>query len=103
MRLQFGDKRRLGLVANYLMRNLTVFKQYKRGDGHNAKLLCQLAIFVHIALKNGKTVRHLLSDLLNDGAERTARSAPACPKVYEHGLRRVDDVLLDSLISSLNQ
>ena len=90
-----GDEGGLGQVADDLVRDLTVLEQKQRGDGHDAKLLSELALLVDVALVYVDLVGHLVCDLIDYGAERATRAAPACPEVDQNGFGRINDIALE--------
>ena len=81
--------RRFGLNAHGLRLDRAVLEDDQCRDAHDAVAHGKLLLCVHVDLPNlDRGV--FLRDLVHNGREHAARTAPRCPKVYQHGLVAVE-------------
>lgn len=67
----------------------------ERWDRLDAKLAGKQGLGVGVALAHLEFAGVLVGNLGNDGGDDTARAAPGCPKVNEHGHVGIEDFLFE--------
>ena len=82
--LEQGKQFFLGAVADGGLAQLSVFENQNGGNTGNAEAPGQVHLLVHIDLADGD-VRPRDGDLLHNGGDHLAGSAPAGPEVHQHG------------------
>jgi hypothetical protein len=92
--LQHCKDRVLGFGAHGLIGDLAVFHDNQGRDAHDAKLACQLGLFIYIDFAD-LDIRTLPGDFFYDGDHHTARTTPRCPEVQKDGLVGIHNFILE--------
>lgn len=67
--------------ADELLNDRTALEQQERGDGAHPKLRGEFAVIVDVDLRNGELAFVFGRELLQNGSNHFAGSAPRCPEV----------------------
>src|SRR5215471_4639915 len=76
--------------------HLPFMEEYEGGNACDAIALGHCGVLVDIELAYGQTSRILGRDLLYDRSHEPARPTPGGPKIDQHRLWGVEDVVLDT-------
>ena len=92
----FGD-----IGANNLVFHFAVFEEEQEGNRAHAVLHRELAGVIDINFANFCLTRQLIGELINDWADRFARTAPFGPEIDKNRGGGFDDFALEVSISEL--
>src|SRR5512136_2890261 len=91
------------MCTDQLVENLSTFEKNQGGNSPHAILgRCRRA-FVDIELGDFHFTRKLFCQLLNDGTDATARTAPRGPKIDQDWNVRIEDLRRKTFVIDVNQ
>jgi hypothetical protein len=70
--------------SNNFRLDLTLVEQQHGGNAHDVETTSDIAVVIYVEFRDGDLAWHLSTDLIEDGCNLLARSAPFGPKVNQN-------------------
>ena len=88
--------------ADDLLDDLPVLEYEQRGNSADVELRRRCRIVVDIELGDADLVFVLIGDLIEDGRDHLARTAPFGPEIEQYGLFVLEHVFIESRVACVN-